>query len=167
MYIPSHLRGRHLSKHLSFVCNFTHISSFKGQQCYLYFPPPTVLSEVQSDDLPSTIIGKWTVSVLELFLIVPKANFCSPLHWYDDDRLQWSHLRTYSALILTWKECVCTKLMLWLSLFYEGLSMKMNNMNVFWPTHIQQMPSDQFTFIHPQALQIVGNPINGWKKRYC
>lgn len=54
--------------------------------------------------------------------------------------------------------------MLWLSLFYEGLSMKINNMDVFWPTHIQQMPSDQLTFIHPQTLQIVGNPINGWKR---
>lgn len=41
----------------------------------------------------------------------------------------------------------------------------MNNMNVFWHTHIKQMPSDEFTFIHPQALQIVGNPINGWKKK--
>lgn len=67
--------------------------------------------------------------------------------------------------MLTWEESVCTKLMLWLSLFYESLSMKMNNMNVFWPTHIQQVPSDCFTFIHPQALQIVGNPIDGWKKK--
>lgn len=41
----------------------------------------------------------------------------------------------------------------------------MNNMNVFWHTHIKQMPSDEFTFIHPQALQTVGNPINGWKKK--
>lgn len=130
---------RHLSKHLHFVCNFTHISSFKGQQCYLYPTPPLppVLSERQSGCFPSHHHGQMNC-------------WCSQtLYYHAQSQLLFTftigmmmrdcnnHLfRTYSALTVTWKERVCAKLMLWLSLFYEGLSMKMNDMDVFWPTHI-------------------------------
>lgn len=80
--LPSHLRGRHLSKHLSFVCNFTHISSFRGQQLSL-FPthPPSVKWGARwwFSSWPSE--ANELLRGLKLFLTVLKANFCLPLHW--------------------------------------------------------------------------------------
>lgn len=54
-----------------------------------------------------TTVGTWTVSALKFFFPVPKANFCSHLHWYDCTNWPLEFI-----LILTWKECVCTKLVL-------------------------------------------------------
>lgn len=58
---------------------------------------------MQSDEF-LTIIDNRTVSALRLLLPVPKANCCSPLHWYNYDRLQSSPLRIYSD---TYLEGVC------------------------------------------------------------
>lgn len=52
----------------------------------------------------------------------------------------------------------------------ECLSMEVDTLEVFGRTHVDQMPTHKLVGVHPQALQVVYNAVDGfWKqqtKRY-